>query len=77
MRIPLALVFVCLIPAASAQDMVQGTYPPDAEPPDPEESVEDGPGTIFGSAVVIGVLAFALVLAWVGWSHARRPPSQP
>lgn len=73
-----SLVFLLLlIPTAAAQDTVQGTYPNDAEVPDPEESVETGPGMTYGAAVVLGIMAFALALAWVGWRQARRPPSPP
>lgn len=73
----LVLLLILALPLASAQDAVQGTYPNDAEPPYPDESVEEAPGTFYGGALVLGIMAFALALAWVGWRQARRPPSEP
>lgn len=75
---PLVLVTVLLllIPAVRAEDNASRTYPPDADVRDVEESVA-GPGSFYGGALVLGIMAFAVALAWVGWRQARRPPSAP
>ena len=73
----LLILAMLAVPFASAQDTVQGTYPPDAAPPDTEESVESGPGFAYGGAVLLLVLVFAAALGWAAWRQSRRPPSRP